>query len=92
MFNTEEMPQLTGIIENMHVNEALRVILEVEEKEHVDSLFGWIARAWRRAFPSLDVDSFGAQTKWNTADEAIHLLRKMGVLYMLHHCSSIKVL
>jgi hypothetical protein len=75
-----EMRQLAGMIENPHIHEGLLMALEACP-EATRTLFAWITEAWRNTVPDMDMSSVEAEAvQWRNLDEAIKLVRKVGIL------------
>jgi hypothetical protein len=66
------------------VYEALERVLGTAPGD-VHLLLDWITTAWRCAFPSLDLTQREEAAKWNTFQEAIQLMRQLGVLWFIHN-------
>jgi hypothetical protein len=78
-----QMRQLAGIVENPHIHEGLLTALEVHPKA-TRTLFAWITEAWRNTVPEIDLSSVEAEAvQWLSLDEAIKLVRKVGIIYSL---------
>jgi hypothetical protein len=49
-------------------------------------LFAWITEAWRNTVLDMNMSSVEAEAvQWRNLDEAIKLLRKVGILYIVYH-------
>jgi hypothetical protein len=79
------MKQLAGMIENPHIHEGLLMTLEVHP-EVIRTLFTWIREAWRNTVPDMGMSLVEVEAvQWRNLDEAIKLVRKVGVLYKVYH-------
>jgi hypothetical protein len=79
------MKQLAGKIENPRIHEGLLIALEACP-EVTRTLFAWIAEAWRNIVPDMDMSLVEAEAvQWKNLDEAIKLVRKVGILYKVYH-------
>jgi hypothetical protein len=80
-----EMRQLAGKIENPHIHEGLLMALKACP-EATRTLFAWITEAWRNTVPDMDLSSVEAEAvQWRSLDEAIKLVRKVGIIYKVYH-------
>jgi hypothetical protein len=80
-----EMKQLTGMIENPHIHEGLLMALEACP-EAIRTLFAWITEAWRNTVPDMDMSSVEVEAvQWRNLDNAMKLVRKVGILYKVYH-------
>lgn len=79
-----EMRKIKGIIENPSIYDALEHVLDAARGD-THSLLDWITAAWRLAFPTLDLTQFEAAATWNTYQDAIGILRKLGILWFIYN-------
>jgi hypothetical protein len=49
-------------------------------------MIAWITEAWRNTVPDMDLSSVEAEAvQWRNLDEAIKLVRKVGIIYKVYH-------
>lgn len=80
--NNEELGQLALTPENPNLHDALQVVQE--SVIGTFSLWTWMCMAWRHAFPIIDLEQFQDKVRWQTPEEGLKMVKKIGTLLCIY--------